>query len=247
MSNSFYKIEPETVHIWKINLAENFSHLEKLRQILSIEEIQKSEAFHFANDRQNYTVSHGFLRLILAKYLERKPESLCFDPNEFGKPFLKDSPLKFNLSHSGEFALIGVAEKREVGVDIELVRENVNYHELAAQFFSKKETDFFISLPQSDRKQVFFRIWSRKESFVKARGCGLSANLQSFDVLSSATAENQLFTVYFHDSAKEVWSGQDLIFSPNYAAAVVFETETFKSILFDFNSSTQKSLLLSGM
>lgn len=104
---------------------------------------------------------------------------------EKGKPYLTDKSLFFNLSHSGKVCICAVSDK-DLGCDVEKIkRAKMN---IANRFFSKEECLFLESTPESERDNAFFRLWTMKESFIKAVGTGLSMPLNSFSIdLSSPT------------------------------------------------------------
>ena len=90
---------------------------------------------------------------------------------ESGKPYVVDGSLHFNLSHSGDYALIAVTADAPVGVDIERHREHRRWREIAKRFFAPHEAS---SLRTADD---FYRLWVVKEAVLKALGTGLRGNL----------------------------------------------------------------------
>ncbi|NJN29423.1 MAG: 4'-phosphopantetheinyl transferase superfamily protein [Synechococcales cyanobacterium RM1_1_8] len=121
------------------------------------------------------------LRQVLARYLSQRPEQIRFCRGDRGKPALLDprlasgelsQPLEFNLSHSGDVGLLGIAQA-PVGVDVEQLRPLTDSLSMARRFFSVKEFNFLQSLHESQRSQAFCRHWSCKEAYVKATGEGL--------------------------------------------------------------------------
>jgi len=97
--------------------------------------------------------------------------------NEFGKPYLKDGNLFFNTSHSGKFAICVIADK-EVGIDIQEIKDLKT--KIAERYFTKKENQYIdIS---DDKDDMFYRIWSLKESYSKCVGKGLSLPLNSYEL-----------------------------------------------------------------
>src|SRR6202007_328460 len=110
------------------------------RRLLSIDEKQKADRFHFQMDRARFTVGRAVLRSLLAAYLDTRSDDLHFQYGESGKPFLANStehtPLHFNLAHSGGIILIGLARGRAVGVDVECMRGNFDTQGVATRFFS---------------------------------------------------------------------------------------------------------------
>jgi phosphopantetheinyl transferase len=85
---------------------------------------------------------------------------------------LVDFNLEFNLSHSGDFALVAVTQGRKVGVDVERIRQGISSHVIAQQYFSKAEVAELQSLPFEQREAAFFTCWTRKEAYIKAQGLG---------------------------------------------------------------------------
>ncbi|RIK32259.1 MAG: phosphopantetheine-protein transferase [Anaerolineae bacterium] len=176
--SEIFELSSRQVDVWRIHLVS----IPPDESALSAEERQRAAKFHFDKDRHRYIVSHTSLRGILARYLHRAPEELSFSVNEYGKPFLTDHELEFNLSHSGDYALIAVTRERKVGVDVERIRAEVEIEELARRNFSPREVSELTALPLEERLNGFFSCWTRKEAYIKAQGLGLSLPLDSFDV-----------------------------------------------------------------
>lgn len=126
------------------------------------------------------------LRRLLGAELQRAPEALVFEAGTHGKPRLAGadagSGLEFNLSHSGDHAMLGCAWRRELGVDIEQWRQMRDEAALVRRFFSPAEQAAYAALPAGRRSRGFFQCWTRKEAYVKAVGRGLGLPLDSFDV-----------------------------------------------------------------
>ena len=134
-----------------------------------------------------YTVAHAALRSILAGYLNVTPGDLEFEIGRRGKPrpaptFTKDK-LEFNLSHSHEVALIAVTREKEIGVDVERVREDFAFVEVAERYFTAGELSAIRALPQDLQRRAFYQCWTSKEAFLKAKGVGLSGELDEVEIL----------------------------------------------------------------
>ena len=99
-----------------------------------------------------------------------------------------DESLRFNLSHSGDLALLGVTRDQEIGVDLEQIQDRIATEQIAKRFFSPREVAMLCALPPPVRQEAFFKCWTRKEAFIKGIGVGLSLPLDKFDV-SLAPAE----------------------------------------------------------
>jgi 4'-phosphopantetheinyl transferase len=215
------------VHVWRISLAQRASTLKRCRSLLSPAELAKVERFHFHRDRDRFTIAHGALRDLLSRYLATTAEQLCFTNYGNGKPelALKSNPmnLRFNLSHSGELALLAVTKSLLLGVDIEFVRNDFHPIEVANAFFSKKEVEALHILPVRQRAQAFFNCWTRKEAYLKARGDGLSFPLESFDVAFAPWERPALLNVRSDPGEALRWQIYDLRPGEEYTAALAVE------------------------
>jgi 4'-phosphopantetheinyl transferase len=195
-------------------------------RVLSRDEHERAARFHFEKDRQHFKVSRSALRIVLGRYAKLPSESLEFGQTEYGKPFLTNpeaAGLLFNLSHSGEVALIAVAREREVGVDVELMRADFATNEVAEHFFSVAEIYTLSGLEPKLRTQAFFNCWTRKEAYVKARGEGLSMPLDVFDVSLAPGTSAAMLSNRVDKSEPSRWIFQNLQIAPDYAGTLVVE------------------------
>jgi 4'-phosphopantetheinyl transferase len=88
----------------------------------------------------------------------------------------------FNLSHSGELAVIALTDGAAVGVDVEHRQRRVDHARLAARVCSPAERAHYAALPEAQRADFFLRLWTRKEAFVKATGEGIWRRLAELDL-----------------------------------------------------------------
>jgi 4'-phosphopantetheinyl transferase len=159
--------------------------LDGFRTSLTVEELERIGGFASAQDRHVRLVAWGMLRSLLAEqYRGVAPSEFRFRVNGFGKPFLAQpeqcSEIQFNLSVCDGLIAILIADGRHVGVDVEGIRPLDNLMEMAEQFFAAAEVDDLRKTPEADRLERFFRYWTLKEAYVKARGLGLSVPLDQF-------------------------------------------------------------------
>ena len=218
------------VHVWITLLSQVGSDLSALSDRLSPEEKQKAARFLRAEDRERYIVAHGGLRELLGRYLSTAPAELEFEVNAFGKPSLCPRqgvrPLSFNLAHSGDVVLYGITGGRPVGVDVEAIRADLNVLELAQGQFSTPEVGALQATRPSEQTAAFFRCWTRKEAYVKARGEGLGFPLKQFSVCFGDNEPPAVQWAADDPSASERWSVFDVVPTPGYAGAVVVEGKT---------------------
>jgi 4'-phosphopantetheinyl transferase len=215
-------LEAGTVHVWRISLDQPDETLERFRRTLEPEELNRAGRFHFEKHRRHFVVARGFLRSVVARYLETQPESLRFAYGAYGKPALASAHvLRFNLSHSHEVALLAVALDAELGVDVEHIRADFATEDIARRFFSRAEVEAFNALPRAEQVAAFFRCWTRKEAYIKAIGKGLSQALDAFDVTLTPGERPMLLRAEGDDASR--WVMSDIDVGESYAGALAVE------------------------
>jgi len=218
------------VHAWRVELDQPASRVANLRNFLSADELERVDHFYFSRDRDRFIVARGLLRKMLSRYLRLRPADIAFRYGLRGKPsicrFPALQPTSFNLSHSGSLAVIGVSLRRNIGVDVEQVRSNVDQEGIAQRFFAPAEIREYLGLPAHQRTQAFFRCWTRKEAYIKATGDGLTFPLDRFVVSLAMGGRTQL--VYHVDRAEVLrWTVCDLDLGSQFSAAMVVEGQNW--------------------
>jgi 4'-phosphopantetheinyl transferase len=217
-------VADHSVDIYQVRLEAEPARLDSLYEILSPQEREQAGRYRFAEHRRQYIVCRGTLREILSSYIETKPARIQFVYNRHGKPGLRDSEVDFNVSHSGGWALQAVTRGGAVGVDIERIEPRFAQEQIPERFFSPREAAQLRSLPAHQQTAAFFRCWTRKEAYIKARGLGLALALDSFDV-SLGPDDPPAFL-----RGAGNWSVHDLEAPAGYAAAIVAEGSAFKTV-----------------
>ena len=229
-------LQPHQVDVWRISLDLPPVSVKALESNLSADESGRATRFHFSAGRQHYIVAHGVLRDLLARYLHCEPSQLDFSTNDYGKPALVGHKLEFNLSHSGDFALIAITQECKVGVDVERIRPELERESIARRFFSPNEVSELMALALEQRKMAFFNAWTRKEAYIKAQGMGLSLPLDSFDVSLTPNEPAILRATRPNARAALDWTLLSLDVDPNYSAAVAVEGQSLEFRFWDWNA-----------
>lgn len=177
---------PGMVYVFRLALDLPAERMEALGSLLSPEERARAARYIPESSRRTLIAAHGQMREVLGAALRQTPQSLVFAAHPRGKPYLQESPLRFNLSHSGGLALLALVLDQEIGVDIENTTRRVDFNALARRFFAPSEAAAFEALPPEEQRAAFFRCWTRKEAYIKARGDGLAIPLDSFTVTFAA-------------------------------------------------------------
>jgi 4'-phosphopantetheinyl transferase len=207
--------------------------------MLDPHERARADRFIYERDRRRFVNVHSAMRMVLATQLAVPPRSLNLVAGEHGKPRVAGSSLdlRFNLSHSGERALLALTLAREVGVDIEQ-HGSRDTSSLARFAFSQTEFEALERLPPHDRAIAFYRGWTRKESFIKARGDGFSFPLDGFDV--SLEADGPLLGCRAAPAEIERWTVLSVPVEPGYSAALTVEGSNFEMVIVDFSQSATR-------
>ena len=227
------------IHLWRVGLNPDALRVRKLTDLLSQEERKRADRFRFDPHRDHFIVARGCLRILLGRYLRVEPSTVQFKYSSRGKPRVlptgDDEPPRFNLSHSGDLALIGLAADRDIGVDLEHSGREVRDMKIAERFFSAAEVNALKRVDDDRKAEAFLNCWTRKEAFIKATGEGLSCPLDKFEV---SLAPGEPAVVRYVDDELEV-TRKWWMAAPNpgedYVAAVAAPGEKVSLVLWDMD------------
>lgn len=215
------KLSSSEVHIWDFPLTTDGS-VERYSKLLSPDELARAARFRFEKDARRFTVARASVRSILGAYVHCGGHDLHFEYSQQGKPSLDgiNPNIHFSVSHSGELAMLALTLDGEVGIDVELIRPEVEIEKLSERFFSPAERESLRALSHNHRVAAFFRCWTCKEAFLKAQGVGLSRSLDSFDVEVNPEHPARILATRPDAEEAQRWSMQDIPADAEYAAAV---------------------------
>lgn len=237
----------DEVHVWRATLDETPSRIDSFLHTLAADERTRAERFYFPRDRERFIVARGVLRAILGLYSNRAPECVSFSDGSHGKPALAwesgGAAIRFNISHSHGVALYAVTRAREVGIDVEFIRSDLEVEQIAERFFSHHEIATLRALPTDLRESAFFRCWTRKEAYIKAKGEGLSLPLDQFEVSLTPGEPAALLSTQRDPNEAQRWSLQELTPAPGYAAALAVEGHGWRLACWDWRISTRNYAL----
>jgi|ERR1700685_27019 4'-phosphopantetheinyl transferase len=216
----------EEVHVWYRPLIQDVPDLGSYYDFLSTDERERASRYHFDRHRNEFILTRASLRILLAAYLEKSPERFAFSYSAQGKPYLANelTDLRFNVSHTVSLteglAALAFARNRELGVDVEKIRPDCDAKKLAERFFSASERDYITNLSGPALDEAFFRCWTRKEAFIKAKGGGLSLPLDQFDVSIADSQPAALLATRPDPEEAHRWQLHNLPVKAGYAAAL---------------------------
>jgi 4'-phosphopantetheinyl transferase len=220
------------VHVWRIALDAPISQLDLTA--LGPAERTRAGRFVFERDQRRHLAAHAALRRLLSVYSGKAPGELVLRETPEGKPFLADRRLAFNLSHSGELALVAVAAAGQVGVDIQLVAPLSDEMAIARSLFAPGEIARLELLPRDARRLMFYRLWTCHEAVLKAAGVGLSGTGLELGMDASGEA----FVLSPPPGLVEPAMLSEFRLGVNYVAAVAWSLRGPEAAarLFDFDS-----------
>ncbi len=218
------ELTSDVIHVWRLDLEAPEALPGDLTALLTQAESERARAFLSARRRHEFTALRALLRRLLSYYLGGvAANEIELTENRHGKLSVKNAETQFNLSHSGRWGVLCFALGRRVGVDVELKSPGLDLSRLAQRVFSPREIERFESLSAGERKEAFFRAWTRKEAFVKAHGEGISLGLKRFDVTLEPGRVAQLLASRIPGDRSGNWQLADLDFGLEHAAALCVE------------------------
>lgn len=181
------QIDSRDIHLWLCfyESIRDPALLNRYVGLLSTDELRQQRRFYFERDRHRYLVTRAMVRTVLSKYAPIAPKEWQFATNPYGRPEVANEDagaqrIAFNLSHTSGLIVLGVARDRAIGVDVENAREQRAAVEIADRFFAPDEVAALRALSPAEQPQRFFELRTLKESYIKARGMGLSIPLDRF-------------------------------------------------------------------
>ena len=203
------------MHLWRADLppALGAARARRLAAMLPEEELARCERCRQPVTRARALASRAALRGVLGACLGMDPRQVPLIEG-LGKPRLAGelgSGLDFSLSHSGGLALLAVGRAVRVGADVERLRPVLFLDSVVERFFGEQERDELRGLRGAEKRQVYFRLWTRREAAAKALGLGILEHFRRFPCWSAELQE------------AEAWRITDLRPAPGYAGAVCLE------------------------
>jgi 4'-phosphopantetheinyl transferase len=219
------EIARDEIHLWETSLAVADEEVSFIEEFLSPDELVYADNYRVARARRQYVVSRGKLRHLLSRYLGMPAQSIRFGIEGAGKPVLEGQrTIDFNLTHSGQLVLYGVAAARPVGVDVEQVRPMERAVELAGRFFSAGEHEIVAAAAPEHRDRAFLSMWVRREAYAKALGSNFWRALASYHGPNAAHPPDSV-----GESATE-YSVRVVDYSDLYVAAVAAAGSDWKVV-----------------
>jgi 4'-phosphopantetheinyl transferase len=225
-------LSTDYVDVWRIPTSLKDKDVARFDSLLSPDQRARAQRMRVAEKRQQYLIAHGLTRILLGEALDADPTALKFDRGPKGKPYLGGSfakaGIQFNMTHTSHLALVAMSMNRELGIDVERIRENLQWQRLAQRYFSPLEYRSYSSLPKGMGLRAFFTCWTRKEAVLKAIGTGLGGGLGSFDVSVDPDSPPALLGNRWRGRFHGDWTLNQLDPGAGYVATLATERDGFE-------------------
>jgi len=204
--------------IWVIDVGEFAADSELLRSFLQPDELERHARFASRQVANTWLAARAGLRFLLGRYLDESARELIIKTGPNGKPYVENPfQLCFNISHSGEIAVIALSD-RDVGIDVEHLDRRVDTAAVLRRFFSASEQDSYAQYQPNDQRQTFFRGWTRKEAVLKATGEGI-AGLAHNEISFAPALPHAMQTYRNSAEAAQTWFFHEFEAAPGYIVA----------------------------
>lgn len=219
-----FDLRSDCIDLWRVDLSD--PNLDARKVSLADDERQRAERFIFAADRNRFVRSRVALREILALCLNCNAEKIVFCYKQHGRPELAwpaSNDIHFNLSHSGDIALVAIAKGSQVGVDVDRIGRTTAWEAIARRSFSAVELTALFALPEIRQEAAFYRTWTQKEAYTKAIGDGYSYGFRNFSVAVDQKGSIGLLADDKNPDGVDAWTIVSIDAGPDLAAALAHD------------------------
>jgi len=208
------------VHLW-IATVPAPTAVTNLKRLLSPDEVARAERYRKPESAASFIAARAILRALLAEYLATTPSSIRFAYSTTGRPSVEypRTDVDISIAHSADAILFGATRCRRLGVDIEYITPTFDFREVVTSTFGREERMILESVRDSERRSLFFTLWTAREALAKVCGAGLTSPLSEFGLSLKYSPEGAVQVM--HKNA-EPYQCVVLAPLPNYAAAVAY-------------------------
>ncbi len=213
------------IRIHRIYIPQYLGAMSTLFELLDAAEQKRANSYHQLKDSQRFIIARSILKILVSQYLNCQPKDVCIKVGANKKPYLFTNStvlLEYNISHSGNWIVVAFANDA-IGVDVEQIQASFNFESLLTACFSNEEQHYIQN--NANSRELFYRLWTRKESFVKATSKGLD------DSLSQLTCLDGKWALLKEPSIDQDWENWSFTLDQDHVASICFK-EGKKNILF---------------
>lgn len=217
-------LKENACQVWATGLDQSEKCEAHFREFLSAPELSRANQYYDPINRKRYTIARGLLRILIGRYLGKRPTTVQFEYSEHGKPKLLETPLRFSKTSSAEIGLIAFCWETVLGVDLEQTKEIDDIPALSKTLFSRGEQRQMQKVSPSEHIELFYNIWTRKEAVLKALGTGLSFSPDKLTVSLQSSPEFELTIQDELPSASANWQLKSFSPTAGYQAALAIQS-----------------------
>lgn len=221
-----------SMQIWRLRLGDLAGDpVGALRPLTVPTEHDRARRYEFDADQHRHLAGRALVRLVLARQYGCAPRDPSITEGPHGKPQLygsvgDETVLKFNVAHTDDVIVAAFGRTHPVGIDVESRTRDADLDGLAQRVFTEAELQRWRALSTSRRRDVFFRIWTCKEAFLKATGQGLQRAPRTVECTFTEAGEVALSDAEGHsptspDTAAARWAVRSFAASTGIVGAVV--------------------------
>jgi 4'-phosphopantetheinyl transferase len=238
-------IKNNEIHVWEYNIVPDTYLAEKLLNSLSVQEKSKIKNIKISEVKHRSIISKFITKSIISKYLGKYIDEVVFDYNKFGKPSLSADinsiNLKFNISHSGDIGILAISREKLIGIDVEQLNYLDDIEDIINNYFSDYEISLLNDSKNSNRIELFYKIWTGKEAFIKAIGQGLTFPLKNISFGFDSQSGIILKYIEEYPASSTEWKIYNFVPQENYTSTLAVNMESFILKRFKWNQ-TEKIL-----
>ena len=240
------KLVDNSIHIWCANLDQPGEVVSGFYSILSDNEKTKIKKYISKGLRSRHIVSTGLARVLISNYTTYKPNDIIFKYNEFGKPFVSPDSngnnLFFNLSHSYNYVVYVFTRNMPIGIDVEKVKELADMEGVVDLCFSESEKKWFSKVSSDKKEEIFYKIWTAKEAYIKAIGKGFSFSPKRISL--GQQIENRLFVKEIEGNGdNNLWKLITFNPYPDFISSIMVENNNYEIAIENFNFDSQSGFI----
>jgi 4'-phosphopantetheinyl transferase len=225
------------VVVWMAEVSASRDALRFLEPYLDAQDRERAARFHFAEDRARYVLGRALVRNILGRYWSQTPETIELASTERGQLYFSDDEaMRFSITHAHNLVAVALTANARVGIDIEYMERKLNLEGLGERILSAEDFRVFQVLPDRVMVPTFFRIWTRKEAYLKGTGEGITDALKEITV-SMHTEEIGTISDARDEADAKKWRMHSLALPENYLGCVACDDAAkrvdFRPVRFD--------------
>lgn len=200
-------------------------------ELLNQNEKRRAENILIEKNRKMFIKCRSILKLLLSNLVGIKTDNLEIYEGVNGKPYLNQKDVFFNVSHSGDCFVIAITHLGPIGIDVEQKNRIMDCSKIKSFLFSESELKLFDCLEQESKQEAMINAWTRKESFFKALGSGLTSPLKELEVNFVSGSEPSIQKIGWGNDEKENWKMISLDINEEYIGVISVQTRVENPVL----------------